>query len=86
MRALSPRNDPQVAEQLRRIALHEETAGMLELRAQRAGSEPGADQLRRRADGHRAQARLLRSRLAVGARAGSPVPALAAGGPVRRAR
>jgi hypothetical protein len=45
----SPLDDPRVARELRRIALHQETAALLELRAQQATSVGDAELLRRRA-------------------------------------
>jgi hypothetical protein len=45
----APRHDPYVAESLRRIALHQETAALLELRALQAAKVGDAELLRRRA-------------------------------------
>jgi hypothetical protein len=50
--------------QLRRIALHEKTAALLEVRATRAGTEDLASPLQRRAAQHRCAAQRLRAELA----------------------
>jgi hypothetical protein len=54
---------PRMAAQLRRIALHEETAALLEARATRAGADHLASPLQRRAAEHRREARRLRAEL-----------------------
>jgi hypothetical protein len=57
---------PRVAAQLRRIALHEETAALLDIRAARAGTDAFASPLRRRAAEHRREAQRLRAELVAG--------------------
>jgi hypothetical protein len=56
------RDRPELAARLRIIALHEETAALLNLRATR-GDPAQAALLRRRADEHHRQAQLLRGQL-----------------------
>jgi hypothetical protein len=51
---------------LRRIALHEETAALLEVRATRVGTDDLASPLRRRAVEHRREAQRLRAELVAG--------------------
>jgi hypothetical protein len=51
------------AAQLRRIALHEETAALLEVRATRARTDDLASPLERRAAQHRREAQRLRAEL-----------------------
>ena len=63
-RPSSPVDDPRVALQLRRIAVHQETVALLELRAQQAASTGDAALLRRRAAERRALAQQLRTQLA----------------------
>ena len=55
---------PTLAATLRRIALHQETAALLEQRALRATPAEAADSLRRRAAAHARQAQQLRAALA----------------------
>jgi hypothetical protein len=55
---------PGAAQTLRRIALHEETAALLQQRAGRAGSPAAAGSLRRRAAEHARHAAELRAGLA----------------------
>jgi hypothetical protein len=56
--------DPQLAAELRRMALHLETAAVLELRAHRCTDPTQVAVLRRRADQRRRVAARLRSHLA----------------------
>jgi hypothetical protein len=56
--------DQTLVKQLRRIALHQETAALLELRAGRATSPTEAALLRRRAATRRSTAQQLRAQLA----------------------
>lgn len=63
---LSPRSNPIAAEMLREIALHQETAVLLEFRARQADRPEKADLLRRRAGAHRQVAQQLRERLTDG--------------------
>jgi hypothetical protein len=55
-----------MAAQLRRMALHEETAALLEVRATRAGTDDLASPLQRRAAEHRREAQRLRAELMAG--------------------
>lgn len=72
---------PRVAAQLRRIALHEETAALLEVRATRAGADHLASPLQRRAAEHRREAQQLRTELAaeIGSERRGPGGAVAGG-------
>jgi hypothetical protein len=65
--------DPQLASELRRMALHLETAAVLDLRAQRATDPAQVAVLRRRAEQRRREAARIRGRLAEqGVALGSP--------------
>lgn len=75
----APRPRATPAEELRRIALHQETAALLEQRALRAASPVEADLLRRRAAEHARQAQLLRA--ALSARRGARVQPAPRGSP-----
>jgi hypothetical protein len=55
-----------MAAQLRRIALHEETAALLEVRATRARTDDLASPLQRRVAEHRREAQRLRAELVAG--------------------
>jgi hypothetical protein len=55
--------DPQLAHELRRMALHLETASVLELRAGRSTDPAQVTVLRRRAEQRRAEAARIRERL-----------------------
>jgi hypothetical protein len=66
---------PDAVAELRRMALHLETAAVLELRAQRATDPAQVDTLRRRAEQRRRQAARIRARLvADGAAMAEPAP------------
>jgi hypothetical protein len=68
-------SSPGAAAELRRMALHLETAAVLELRAQRATDPAQVDTLRRRAQQRRRQAARIRARLAAeGAAIPEPAP------------
>jgi hypothetical protein len=69
--------DPQLASDLRRMALHLETAAVLDLRAQRAGDPAQVAVLRRRAEQRRREAARIRAHLAA--------RGVALGAPARRA-
>jgi hypothetical protein len=56
--------DPQLASDLRRMALHLETAAVLDLRAQRASDPAQVAVLRRRAEQRRREAARIRTHLA----------------------
>jgi hypothetical protein len=56
--------DPQLASELRRMALHLETAAVLDLRAQRATDPAQVTVLRRRAEQRRREAARIRAHLA----------------------
>jgi hypothetical protein len=56
--------DPQLASELRRMALHLETAAVLDLRAQRATDPAQVAVLRRRAEQRRREAARIRAQLA----------------------
>jgi hypothetical protein len=69
--------DPRLAAELRRMALHLETASVLDLRAQRATDPAQVAVLRRRAEQRRGEAARIRAALAasgvaLGAPAGPP--------------
>jgi hypothetical protein len=65
--------DPQLASELRRMALHLETAAVLDLRAQRATDPAQVAVLRRRAEQRRQEAARIRAQLAArGVVLGSP--------------
>lgn len=72
----APRNDPTLAHLLRQIALHQETAALLDQRAQNATSPAQATVLRQRAAARRAIAQQLRQQLGAEWRAGRPEPGL----------
>jgi hypothetical protein len=55
--------DPQLAHELRRMALHLETAAVLELRADRSTDPAQVTVLRRRAEQRRGEAARIRARL-----------------------
>jgi hypothetical protein len=57
------RHIPERTSLLRQIALHEETAALLEARAKQLGSAAEGRLFRKRADEHRDQARRLRYKL-----------------------
>jgi hypothetical protein len=65
-----PHDHAAFAASLRRIALHQETARVLDLRASRAATDDQAALLRRRAEQHRRTAQRLRQEL--GAALGRP--------------
>jgi hypothetical protein len=56
--------DPQLAAELRRMALHLETAAVLDIRAQRATDPAQIAVLRRRAEQRRREAARIRAHLA----------------------
>ena len=65
--------DPQLAQELRRMALHLETAAVLELRASRATDPAQVAVLRRRAEQRRREAARIRAHLAArGVALGAP--------------
>lgn len=63
-----PRDHPALAASLRLVALHQETALLLELRAGRVAADGQAALLRRRAEQHRKIAHRLRQDLAAALR------------------
>jgi hypothetical protein len=66
--------DPQLASDMRRMALHLETAAVLDLRAQRASDPAQVAVLRRRAEQRRREAARIRAHLAArGVALGPPV-------------
>jgi len=70
-----PEPSPDTAAELRRMALHLETAAVLESRAQRGTDPAQVDTLRRRAEQRRRQAARIRARLvADGAARPEPAP------------
>jgi hypothetical protein len=64
----NPRDLPQLVAWLHEIAVHTETAALLELRAARAASDDRITLLRRRADEHHRRASALRRQVATTAR------------------